>query len=213
MLWFVILFWKISLWAWWFIGPIICAISYQSIMRLADKCSWQYKAKLLMMKNTSWLHFHLTNLLKLENMKIIVSKLALRSYQHKIQTVHPSKLHSSYRFTITGKSTHIFLSLQILSWQWGGFIFLMISQSRGRMKQWRKGRAAESSLWMMEVYICLSPVLFWAASLSEHAPDEPSQGVERAVITGRLEGCSITQTAHGGVRRTRRICLQVSGPS
>lgn len=41
-----------------------------------------------------------------------------------------------------------------------------------------------------------------AASLSEHATDEVSQGVERAVITGRLEGRPFAQTARRGVGHT-----------
>lgn len=65
---------------------------------------------------------------------------------------------------------------------------------------------------MIEVFACLSSELFQAVALSEHAPDEVSQGGERAVITGRLEGRSITQTALRGVRHTYRTCLHVSGP-
>lgn len=66
----------------------------------------------------------------------------------------------------------------------------------------QNARVAGSSSRMIEVCVCLSSELFRAASLSEHAPDEVSQGVERAVITGRLEGRSITQTALRGGRHT-----------
>ncbi len=41
---------------------------------------------------------------------------------------------------------------------------------------------------MIEVCTRLSSEPVQAAALSEHAPDEVSQGVERAVITGSLEG-------------------------
>lgn len=69
-----------------------------------------------------------------------------------------------------------------------------------------------SSSKLIEVCACLSSELFQAAALSEHAPDEVSQGRERAVITGRLEGRSIRQTALRGVRHTHRTCLYVRGP-
>lgn len=64
---------------------------------------------------------------------------------------------------------------------------------------------------MIEVYVCLSSELFQAAVLSEHAPDKVSQGGERAVITGRLEGRSITQTVLRGVRHahTGPVCMWV----
>lgn len=55
---------------------------------------------------------------------------------------------------------------------------------------------------MIEVCSCLSSELFQAAALSEHAPDEVSQDGEKAVITGRLEGCSIRQIAVRCVRHT-----------
>ncbi len=65
---------------------------------------------------------------------------------------------------------------------------------------------------MIEVCACLSSVPVQAAALSEHAPDEVSQGVEKAVITGSVEGHWIRQTALRGVRQTQRTCLHVSGP-
>lgn len=86
-------------------------------------------------------------------------------------------------------------------------------QSMYTQKQRQKARVTGSSSRMIEVCACLSSELFRVAALSEHAPDEVSQGVERAVITGRLEGRSNRQTALRGVRHTRRACLHVSGPS
>ncbi|TKS77551.1 Glucagon-1 Glucagon I [Collichthys lucidus] len=74
-------------------------------------------------------------------------------------------------------------------------------------KQRQKARVTGSSSRMIEVCACLSSELFRAAALSEHAPDEVSQGGEKAVITGRLEGWSIRQTALRGVRHTHRTCL------
>ena len=85
-------------------------------------------------------------------------------------------------------------------------------QSMHTQKQRQKARVTGSSSRMIEVCACLSSELFRVAALSEHAPDEVSQGVERTVITGRLEGRSIRQTALRGVRHTRRTCLHVSGP-
>lgn len=79
-------------------------------------------------------------------------------------------------------------------------------------KQRQKARVTGSSSRMIEVCTCLSSELFQAAALSEHALDEVSQGGERAVITGRLEGRSIRQTALRGVIHTHRTCLPVSGP-
>lgn len=79
-------------------------------------------------------------------------------------------------------------------------------------KQRQKARVTGSSSTMIEVCACLSSELFQAAALSEHAPDEVSQGGERAVITRRLEGRSIRQTALRGVRHTHRTSLHVSGP-
>lgn len=65
---------------------------------------------------------------------------------------------------------------------------------------------------MIEVCSCLSSELFQAAALSEHAPDEVSQDREKAVITGRLEGCSIRQIALRRVRHTHWTRRRVSGP-
>ncbi|KAJ4934686.1 hypothetical protein JOQ06_007471, partial [Pogonophryne albipinna] len=76
-------------------------------------------------------------------------------------------------------------------------------------KQRQKVRVTGSSRRMMKLCACLSSELFQAVALSEHAPDEVSQGGEKAVITGRLEGRSIGQTARRGVRHTHRTCLSV----
>lgn len=69
-------------------------------------------------------------------------------------------------------------------------------------KQRKKARVTGSRGRMIEVCSCLSSELFQAAALSEHARDEVSQGGERAVITGRLEGHSIRQIALRRVRHT-----------
>lgn len=87
-----------------------------------------------------------------------------------------------------------------------------LTNSMHTQKQRKKARVTGSSSRTIEVCACLSSELFQAAALSEHAPDELSQGRERAVITGRLEGRSIRQTALRGVRHTHRTCLHVSGP-
>lgn len=80
-------------------------------------------------------------------------------------------------------------------------------------QQRKKARVTGSSSRMIEVCACLSSELFQAAALSEHAPDEVSQGREKAVITGRLEGCSIRQIADRScVRHTHWTIWRVSGP-
>lgn len=66
---------------------------------------------------------------------------------------------------------------------------------------------------MIKVCACLSSEQFQVAALSELAPDEVSLGLERAVITRRLEGGSIRQTTRGGVGRTHRTCLHARGPA
>lgn len=86
------------------------------------------------------------------------------------------------------------------------------SRHAATQKQRQKARVTGSSSRMIEVCACLSSELFQAAALSEHAPDDVSQGVDRAVITGSLQGHSIRQTALRGVRHTHRTCLHVSGP-
>lgn len=80
------------------------------------------------------------------------------------------------------------------------------ANNRYEQKQRQKQKVTGSSSRIIEVWVCSSSEWFKAAALSEHAPDEVSQGGEWAVITGRLERRSISETALRGVRCTRRSC-------
>lgn len=80
------------------------------------------------------------------------------------------------------------------------------ASNRCVQKQRQKQKVTGSSSRIIEVWVCPSSERFQVATLSEQAPDEVSQGGEWAVITGRLERRSISETALRGVRRTRRSC-------